>query len=192
MTSERGSAALLLLAVAGLVLVLAIGVADIGIALRARLQAAAAADAAALESAHRLSADPGSPGDGLVDIYDVDRLGDRARLGVDFAAGDPADVVLINYRRYAPFAAMDVLVPRTGELIGGSQREYRYEVLKARMEEKGVDPEEYGWYLDLRRYGTVPHAGFGLGLERVVQFTTGMQNIRDVIPFPRTPGSAEF
>jgi asparaginyl-tRNA synthetase len=87
---------------------------------------------------------------------------------------------------------MDVLVPRTGELIGGSQREDRFEVLKARMEEKGVDPEAYGWYLDLRRFGSVPHAGFGLGFERLVQFVTGMANIRDVIPFPRTPKSALF
>jgi asparaginyl-tRNA synthetase len=88
--------------------------------------------------------------------------------------------------------AMDVLVPRTGELIGGSQREDRYEVLKGRMEEKGVDLEAYGWYLDLRRFGSVPHAGFGLGFERLVQYVTGMANIRDVIPFPRTPKSALF
>ncbi len=88
--------------------------------------------------------------------------------------------------------AMDVLVPRTGELIGGSQREDRFDVLKGRMEEKGVDPEAYGWYLDLRRFGSVPHAGFGLGFERLVQFVTGMANIRDVIPFPRTPKSALF
>jgi asparaginyl-tRNA synthetase len=88
--------------------------------------------------------------------------------------------------------AMDVLVPRTGELIGGSQREDRHDVLKARMEEKGVDPEAYGWYLDLRRFGSVPHAGFGLGFERLVQYVTGMANIRDVIPFPRTPKSAPF
>ena len=88
--------------------------------------------------------------------------------------------------------AMDVLVPRTGELIGGSQREDRFDVLKGRMEEKGVDPEAYGWYLDLRRFGSVPHAGFGLGFERFVQFATGMANIRDVIPFPRTPKSADF
>ncbi len=88
--------------------------------------------------------------------------------------------------------AMDVLVPKVGEIIGGSQREERLEVLQRRMEEQGLDPEDYWWYLDLRRYGTVPHAGFGLGLERVVQFITGMANIRDVIPFPRTPGNAEF
>ena len=88
--------------------------------------------------------------------------------------------------------AMDVLVPKVGEIIGGSQREERLDVLEARMREQGLDPESYWWYLDLRRYGTVPHAGFGLGLERVLQFITGMANIRDVIPFPRTPGSAEF
>jgi asparaginyl-tRNA synthetase len=88
--------------------------------------------------------------------------------------------------------AMDVLVPRVGEIIGGSQREERLEVLEERMREQGLDPEGYWWYLDLRRYGTVPHSGFGLGLERTVQFITGMGNIRDVIPFPRVPGSAEF
>jgi asparaginyl-tRNA synthetase len=88
--------------------------------------------------------------------------------------------------------AMDVLVPRVGEIIGGSQREERLDVLEARMKEMGLDPQAYWWYLDLRRYGTVPHSGFGLGLERTVQFITGMANIRDVIPFPRVPGSAEF
>jgi len=88
--------------------------------------------------------------------------------------------------------AMDVLVPGVGEIIGGSQREERLDVLSDRMREQKLDPTDYWWYLDLRRYGTVPHAGFGLGLERVVQFVTGMGNIRDVIPFPRTPGNAEF
>ena len=88
--------------------------------------------------------------------------------------------------------AMDVLVPRVGEIIGGSQREERLDVLEQRMREQHLDPAAYWWYLDLRRYGTVPHSGFGLGLERTVQFVTGMANIRDVIPFPRTPGSAEF
>jgi asparaginyl-tRNA synthetase len=88
--------------------------------------------------------------------------------------------------------AMDVLVPRVGEIIGGSQREDRLDVLEQRMKAQGLDPAGYWWYLDLRRYGTVPHAGFGLGLERTVQFVTGMTNIRDVIAFPRTPGSAEF
>ena len=89
-------------------------------------------------------------------------------------------------------AAMDVLVPKIGELIGGSQREERGEVLAARLAACGLDPADYWWYLDLRRFGTVPHAGFGLGFERTVQFVTGMANIRDVIPFPRTPRSAEF
>ncbi|MBX3730635.1 MAG: asparagine--tRNA ligase, partial [Candidatus Sumerlaeia bacterium] len=89
-------------------------------------------------------------------------------------------------------AAMDVLVPKVGEIIGGSQREERADVLRARMVEMGLDPAEYWWYLDLRRYGTVPHAGFGLGFERAVQFVTGLANIRDAIAFPRTPGSAEF
>ena len=88
--------------------------------------------------------------------------------------------------------AMDILVPKVGEIIGGSQREERLDVLRARMEELGLDPENYWWYLDLRRYGTVPHSGFGLGLERLIQFITGMGNIRDVIPYPRTPGNAEF
>jgi len=88
--------------------------------------------------------------------------------------------------------AMDVLVPGVGEIIGGSQREHRLDVLESRMKEMDLDPEEYWWYVDLRRFGTVPHAGFGLGLERVVQFLTSMGNIRDVIPFPRVPGSADF
>jgi len=89
-------------------------------------------------------------------------------------------------------AAMDVLVPGVGELIGGSQREERLDVLEARMRENGLEPDDYSWYLDLRRYGTVPHAGFGLGFERLVQYVTGMDNIRDVIPFPRAPGTCAF
>jgi asparaginyl-tRNA synthetase len=88
--------------------------------------------------------------------------------------------------------AMDVLVPKVGEIIGGSQREERLDVVQQRMAEQGLKAEDYWWYLDLRRFGTVPHSGFGLGLERAVQFITGMGNIRDVIPFPRAPGSAEF
>ncbi len=88
--------------------------------------------------------------------------------------------------------AMDVLVPGVGEIIGGSQREERLDVLEARMKEQGLDPEVYWWYLELRRYGTVPHSGFGLGLERTLLFLTGLGNIRDVIPFPRTPGNADF
>ncbi len=113
-------------------------------------------------------------------------------------------VILYNYpRTLKPFymrvnddektvRAMDVLVPGVGEIIGGSQREERLDMLELRMKEQGLDPQHYGWYLDLRRYGTVPHSGFGLGLERVLLFLTGMANIRDVIPFPRTPGNAEF
>jgi asparaginyl-tRNA synthetase len=88
--------------------------------------------------------------------------------------------------------AMDVLVPGVGEIIGGSQREDRLDVLEGRMKEQGLNPHDYGWYLDLRRYGTVPHSGFGLGLERTLLFLSGMANIRDVIAFPRTPGSAEY
>ena len=88
--------------------------------------------------------------------------------------------------------AMDVLVPRIGEIIGGSQREERRDVLLERMREAGLDEKDYWWYLDLRSYGTVPHSGFGLGFERTVQFVTGMQNIRDVVSFPRTPKNAEF
>ena len=89
-------------------------------------------------------------------------------------------------------AAMDVLAPGIGEIIGGSQREERLEVLDRRMIECGLDPAHYGWYRDLRRYGTVPHAGFGLGFERTVSYITGLANVRDVIPFPRTPGSARY
>ncbi len=87
-------------------------------------------------------------------------------------------------------AAMDILVPGIGEIVGGSQREERYEVLEARMIAAGIDLADYDWYMDLRRYGSVPHSGFGLGFERLVQFVTGMANIREVIAFPRTPGSA--
>ena len=115
-----------------------------------------------------------------------------------------APVILIDYpRTIKPFymrvnddqktvRAMDVLVPKVGEIIGGSQREERLDILTERMKEQSLDLDQYWWYTDLRRYGSVPHAGFGLGLERLVQFITGMGNIRDVIPFPRTPGNAEF
>ncbi|MBU2977442.1 asparagine--tRNA ligase [Alteromonas sp. C1M14] len=89
-------------------------------------------------------------------------------------------------------AAMDVLAPGIGEIIGGSQREERLDVFDRRLEEMGLSKEDYSWYRDLRRYGTVPHAGFGLGFERLVAYVTGMQNVRDVIPFPRTPGNANY
>ena len=89
-------------------------------------------------------------------------------------------------------AAMDVLAPGIGEIIGGSQREERLDMLDARIEEMGLDKQEYWWYRDLRKYGTVPHAGFGLGFDRAVNYATGMKNIRDVIPFPRATKSVEF
>jgi asparaginyl-tRNA synthetase len=89
-------------------------------------------------------------------------------------------------------AAMDVLVPKVGELIGGSQREERYDILESRMDEMKMPKEAYWWYLDSRRYGTVEHSGFGLGFDRFIMFVTGVKNIRDVIPFPRTPNKIEF
>ncbi len=89
-------------------------------------------------------------------------------------------------------AAMDLLVPRVGEIIGGSQREERYDLLRQRMIEIGIRPDDLAWYLDIRRWGSCPHAGFGLGFERFLMYVTGMENIRDVIPFPRTPGHAHF
>ena len=88
--------------------------------------------------------------------------------------------------------AMDVLVPGVGEIIGGSQREDNYENLKARIVELGQNPEDYWWYLDLRKYGSVPHSGFGLGFERAMMYITGMTNVRDVIAFPRTPKNCDF
>jgi asparaginyl-tRNA synthetase len=89
-------------------------------------------------------------------------------------------------------AAMDVLAPGIGEIIGGSQREERLDLLDARMRKLGLDPAHYGWYRDLRRYGSVPHAGFGLGFERLIVYMCGLGNIRDAIPYPRVPGSAQF
>jgi asparaginyl-tRNA synthetase len=107
----------------------------------------------------------------------------------------PKDIKAFYMRRNddgKTVAAMDVLLPGVGEIVGGSQREERHDVLLESIREKGLPETEYWWYLDLRRFGTVPHAGFGLGFGRMVQFTTGMQNIRDVIPYPRTPNSADF
>lgn len=89
-------------------------------------------------------------------------------------------------------AAMDILVPGIGEIVGGSQREERLDVLTAKIKEYGLKPEDYWWYLELRKYGSVPHAGYGVGFERLIQYATGMENIRDVIPFPRYPGKADF
>jgi asparaginyl-tRNA synthetase len=89
-------------------------------------------------------------------------------------------------------AAMDLLVPKVGEIIGGSQREERLDLLTERMREVGIVPADLWWYLDTRRWGSCPHAGFGLGFERLIMYLTGMENIRDVVPFPRTPRHAEF
>ena len=89
-------------------------------------------------------------------------------------------------------AAMEVLAPGIGKIIGGSQREERLDVLDARMASLNIDREHYNWYRDLRRYGTVPHAGFGLGFERTLAYVTGLANVRDAIPFPRTPGHAAY
>ena len=89
-------------------------------------------------------------------------------------------------------AAMDVLFPGIGEIIGGSQREERLDVLQQRIRELNLPEKDLWWYIDLRKFGTAPHSGFGLGFERMIQFITGMTNIRDVIPFPRFPGNAEF
>ena len=89
-------------------------------------------------------------------------------------------------------SAMDVLVPKIGEIIGGSQREERLDMLEKRMDEMGLPKEDYWWYLDSRRFGSVEHSGFGLGFERLLMFVTGISNIRDVIPFPRTPNHIEF
>ena len=89
-------------------------------------------------------------------------------------------------------SAMDILFPGIGEIVGGSQREERLDVLQERIKAMGVDEKELWWYLDLRKYGSVKHSGFGLGLERLILFATGMSNIRDVIPFPRTPNNADF
>ena len=88
--------------------------------------------------------------------------------------------------------AMDLLVPGVGEIVGGSQREEREDVLLERIKELGLNEEDYWWYLELRKFGTATHSGFGLGFERIIMYMTGMSNIRDVIPFPRTTGTAEF
>ncbi|HHL33060.1 MAG TPA: asparagine--tRNA ligase [Desulfobulbaceae bacterium] len=133
-------------------------------------------------------------------FWGMDMQAEHERFLCEEVARRP--VIVTNYpKEIKPFymrldegektvAAMDILVPGIGELVGGSQREERYDILLARMREAGLDEDEYSWYLDLRRYGSVVHSGFGLGFERLVQFVTGMANIRDVIPFPRTPGSA--
>jgi len=134
--------------------------------------------------------------------WGVDLQSEHERYLTEKHVGKP--VILMNYPKGIKafymrlndddktVAAMDVLAPGIGEIIGGSQREERLEVLDARMEEIGIPKEHYGWYRDLRRYGTVPHAGFGLGFERTIAYVTGLANVRDAIPFPRTPGNAKF
>ena len=134
--------------------------------------------------------------------WGMDLQSEHERYLAETHVGRP--VVLMNYPKEIKafymrlsddertVAAMDVLAPGIGEIIGGSQREERLDVLDARMAACALDPAHYGWYRDLRRYGTVPHAGFGLGFERAVSYITGMNNVRDVIPYPRTPGSARY
>ncbi|HXX85840.1 MAG TPA: asparagine--tRNA ligase [Casimicrobiaceae bacterium] len=134
--------------------------------------------------------------------WGVDLQSEHERYLTEKHAGKP--VVVMNYPREIKafymrvnddaktVAAMDVLAPGIGEIVGGSQREERLDVLDARLAEVGLDKQHYGWYRDLRRYGTVPHAGFGLGFERTVAYVTGLSNVRDVIPFPRTPGNARY
>ncbi|MEI8028638.1 MAG: asparagine--tRNA ligase [Comamonadaceae bacterium] len=134
--------------------------------------------------------------------WGIDLQSEHERYLAEKHVGGP--VVLMNYPKEIKafymrlsddgktVAAMDVLAPGIGEIIGGSQREERLDVLDARLEASGLDKSAYGWYRDLRRYGTVPHAGFGLGFERTVAYVTGLSNVRDVIPFPRTPGSARY
>jgi asparaginyl-tRNA synthetase len=134
--------------------------------------------------------------------WGMDLQSEHERYVSEKHAGKP--VILMNYPKEIKafymrlnddgrtVAAMDVLAPGIGEIIGGSQREERLDVLDARMTQAGLDRDHYGWYRDLRRYGTVPHAGFGLGFERTVAYVTGLGNVRDVIPFPRTPGNARY
>ena len=134
--------------------------------------------------------------------WGMDLQSEHERYVSEKHAGKP--VILMNYPKEIKafymrlnddgktVAAMDVLAPGIGEIIGGSQREERLDVLDARMAQAGLDKDHYGWYRDLRRYGTVPHAGFGLGFERTVAYVTGLTNVRDVIPFPRTPGNARY
>jgi len=134
--------------------------------------------------------------------WGMDLQSEHERYVSEKHAGKP--VILMNYPKEIKafymrlndddktVAAMDVLAPGIGEIIGGSQREERLEVLDARMAQAGLEKDHYGWYRDLRRYGTVPHAGFGLGFERTVAYVTGLTNVRDVIPFPRTPGNARY
>ena len=134
--------------------------------------------------------------------WGVDLQAEHERYLTEQVVGGP--VFIVNYPKeikafymrlnddQRTVAAMDLLVPKVGEIIGGSQREERFDLLAGRMAEAGIDPADLWWYLDTRRWGSCPHAGFGLGFERLIMYLTGMENIRDVIPFPRTPRHAEF
>lgn len=123
--------------------------------------------------------------------YLTEEVLQRPLVVIDYPAGIKPFYMRLNDDGRT-VAAMDILLPGIGEIIGGSQREERHDILLARIEDLGLPVKNYDWYLDLRRFGSVPHAGFGLGFERLIQVITGMANIRDVIAFPRTPGSAEF
>jgi asparaginyl-tRNA synthetase len=123
--------------------------------------------------------------------YLCEKAFDRPIVMVDYPKEIKAFYMKVN-EDGKTVRAMDLLVPKIGEIIGGSQREDDYDTLLARIREAGLNPDDYWWYLELRRFGSVPHAGFGLGFERLIQFVTGMNNIRDVIPFPRTPGNVSF
>ena len=138
----------------------------------------------------------------MIDEWGVDLQSEHERYLVEKHFGCP--VILYDYpAKIKAFymrlnddgktvRAMDILFPGIGEIVGGSQREERYEVLKQKIADLGMDEQTLWWYLDLRKFGTATHSGFGLGFERLVLFATGMTNIRDVIPYPRTPQSAEF
>lgn len=123
--------------------------------------------------------------------YLAENLFKKPAIVTDYPVGIKAFYMRLNEDEKT-VAAMDILAPKIGEIVGGSQREERLDVLERRIKAQGLDIENYWWYMDLRRYGTVPHAGFGLGFERLVQFMTGMANIRDVIPFPRAPLTVDF
>ncbi len=123
--------------------------------------------------------------------YLTEKYYNKPVLVTDYPRGIKAFYMRIN-EDGDTVAAVDCLVPEVGEIIGGSQREERYDVLKERMENEDMNIDKYQWFLDLRKFGTVPHSGFGLGFERILMYISGMKNIRDVIPFPRTPGNADF
>ena len=123
--------------------------------------------------------------------YLTEQIFKKPVIVTDYPAGIKAFYMKMNDDNKT-VRGMDILVPKLGEIIGGSERESDYDKLTGRIKDAGLNEKDYWWYLDLRKYGTVPHSGFGLGFERLIQYVTGMQNIRDVIPFPRTPKNADF